>query len=366
MFTLLFVLGELMLLNSAFTLTPTFSNLSKALLVSFALKSFAWASPFEVLPKKIEAPADNPTTPEKVSLGSKLYHDARLSQDGTVSCASCHSIMTSGTDNRPTSAGIRGQVGGRNAPTVFNSALLSVQFWDGRANSLEDQAKGPLTNPIEMGMSDHNIVISRIKDIPGYVTEFEKVFGKNSIHIDNFAKAVAAYERTLITYNSPLDKYLAGNKSALTLEAIEGMKAFESTGCTACHNGPALAGPKLPIGVGFYQKFPTFPGSKYDAQYALSKDLGRFDVTKKEQDKNMFRVPTLRNIALTAPYFHNGEVGTLDEAVRVMGKTQLNKELSEKDVKSIVAFLNSLTGELPPQQMPVLPPTAGRTLIRKF
>ena len=325
------------------------------------LASFAYG--FEALPNKAPAPKDNPTTPGKVALGSKLYHDARLSVDGTVSCASCHSVMSSGTDNRPTSVGIRGQVGGRNAPTVLNAAFLSVQFWDGRAGTLEDQAKGPLTNPIEMGMPSLDAVVERIKSIPGYVVEFEKVFGKDSVNIDNYAKAVASFERTLITPDSPFDRHVKGDKKALSKLALEGKKHFEELGCTSCHSGAAFSGPALPEGVGFFQKFPVFPGSKYDTQFELLTDTGRFEATKKEEDKHFYRVPTLRNVAITAPYFHNGKVNSLEDAVQVMAKTQLNKELTPAQTKAIIAFLESLTGKIPEQKMPLLPHTAGKSLI---
>ena len=322
----------------------------------------AFASALEPLPKKVPIPADNPQTAAKIELGQQLYFDPRLSKTGTVSCNSCHNVMLGGDDNRPNSFGIHGKQGQRSAPTVWNAAFMTVQFWDGRANTLEDQAKGPIVNPIEMGMDDHNIAIQRIQKIPGYQKAFEKVFGPKSINIDNVAKAIASYERTLITPNSPFDRYMAGNKKALSAEAIKGMDLVQTVGCVACHNGPNFAGPQLPIGSGFFMKFPTFPGSEYDKKYNLTEDTGRFTVTNKPEDKNMWRVPTWRNVALTAPYFHNGSVKTLDEAVRVMAKTQLNKDLKPEEVTAIVAFLNSLTGEFPKQNMVRLPPTEGSTL----
>lgn len=321
------------------------------------------ANAFEALPKKVPTPADNPTTAAKVELGKQLYFDPRLSIDGTVSCNSCHNVMASGTDNRATSAGIDGQRGGRSAPTVWNAAFLSAQFWDGRANTLEDQAKGPPLNPIEMGMPSKEAVVERLNAIPGYAEQFNKVFGgKEAVSYDNMAKAIAAFERTLITRNSPFDKYLAGNRKAISAQAQRGMKLFEETGCGACHSGPNFAGPLMPAGQGFYQKFPMV-NSDYDAKYKLLEDLGRYDMTKQESDKNVWRVPTLRNIAVTAPYFHNGAVQTLDEAVRVMAKSQLGKELNDKDVADIAAFLETLTGEFPKIDMPRLPATAGSSLV---
>lgn len=331
----------------------------KLLLLSIA---FSWAQN-SALPKKPPVPKDNPQTKEKEELGQWLYFDPRLSYDGTISCNSCHNVMNGGSDNRSVSGGVNGHKGGRSAGTVFNAAFYSVQFWDGRAKSLEEQAKGPLTNPIEMGNKNHKVVIDRIKKIPGYVAKFKKVFGKKGLNIDNTAKAIAAYERTLITPNSPFDKFKGGDKKALSASAQKGYKTFQSVGCVTCHSGPNFAGPMLPEGTGFYMKFPTFPNTKYDKKYKFTADKGRFDVTKNKNDMHMFRVPTLRNIALTAPYFHNGAVMTLDEAVRVMGKTQLNKDLSASQVKDLVTFLNSLTGHIPPQRMPTLPPTPNTTVV---
>lgn len=323
------------------------------------------AHAMEPLPEKPPIPENNPMTPEKVQLGKQLYFDPRLSKDGTVSCNSCHNLMASGTDNRPVSVGVDAQKGGRSAPTVWNAAFLTRQFWDGRAATLEDQAKGPILNPIEMGMPDPETAVKRIKSIPGYVEQFEKIFGnKEPVTYDNIAKAIATFERTLITPNSPFDRFMKGDEKAISTSAKRGMQLVESIGCTSCHTGANFAGPSnLSMGEGFFQKFPTYPGSQYEKDYQLTADLGLYSVTKQEDDKHMWRVPTWRNVALTAPYFHNGSVATLDEAVRVMAKTQLNKNLKDKDVTDIVAFLNSLTGEFPKISMPRLPETPGQTLV---
>jgi cytochrome c peroxidase len=271
--------------------------------------------------------------------------------------------MEGGDDHRPTSIGVHGQAGGRNAPTVWNAAFHSVQFWDGRAATLEDQAKGPPVNPIEMGMSDLDATAKRIKQIPGYQAYFEKVFGAgDTITINNIAKAIAAYERTLITPDSAYDRYVKGDKQALTPQQVRGMETFASVGCVACHSGPNFSGPKLPIGQGFFQKFPTYSDNQYVTIYRLMDDVGRMKATNKEADKNFWRVPTLRNLVYTAPYMHNGSVKSLDEAVRVMARTQLNKDLTNDQVKAIVAFLESLTGKFPEQTMPRLPPTPGDLL----
>lgn len=321
---------------------------------------------FEVLPASPVIPADNPMSEAKTELGKQLFFDPRLSVDGTISCNSCHNVMASGADSRPVSVGVAGQKGGRSAPTVWNSAFLSVQFWDGRAASLEDQAKGPVLNPIEMGMPSKDEAVSRIRSIPGYVTQFAEVFGGDgSVTYDNIAKAIAAYERTLLTPDSPFDRYLKGDKKALSEQAQRGMQLVEKVGCTACHSGPNFAGPVLPVGMGFYQEFPTFDNNTFVKKYSLMADKGREEATKDKADAHMWRVPTWRNIALTAPYFHNGSVATLDEAVRVMARTQLDKTLTDQEVGDIVGFLNSLTGTFPKQTLPQLPPTANSSLIAK-
>lgn len=331
-----------------------------SVLVLLLQPTFVFA--LDALPKAPPMPSNNPSTRAKVELGKVLYFDPRLSSSGTISCNSCHNVMAGGDDGRPVSVGVEGKTGSRSAPTVWNAAFLSVQFWDGRAKSLEEQAKGPIENPVEMGAT-HKFVVERIAKIPGYQKLFVSAFGsKAAIDIDNVAMAIAAYERTLITPNSPYDRYVKGNKKALTADQRKGMELFQTVGCTSCHSGGNFAGPTLPEGTGFFMKFPTFPGSDYESKYDLAADKGRYDVTKADEDKNMWRVPTLRNIALTAPYFHNGKVKTLDEAVRVMAKTQLNKTLSDEDARLLVAFLQSLTGKFPEQKMPRLPETLGHSL----
>jgi cytochrome c peroxidase len=338
-------------------------HLRKTMLIMLLLISTNVFAGWKALPNNPEYPKDNPQTQAKVELGKMLYFDPRLSIDGTVSCNSCHNVMSDGGDGRPVGVGVRGQRGGRGSPTVWNSAFNTVQFWDGRAASLEEQAVGPLTNPIEMGMPSHSAVVDRIKQIPGYVEAFRKAFpADKEVSITNVGKAIASYERTLVTLNSPFDKYLKGNKKALTVQQVRGMKLVEEIGCTSCHTGVNLSGEGFKMGEGHYQPFPQIPGSKYDKMYDLTSDLGRYEVTKKDEDKNHWRVPTWRNVALTAPYFHNGRVKTLDEAVRVMAKTQLGMDLKEDQVSDIVAFLNSLTGEFPKQSMPVLPKTVNTTL----
>ena len=335
--------------------------LSAVLIATLPAVALAW----EALPDTPPIPTDNPQSDAKVVLGKALFFDPRFSEHGTLSCNSCHNVMAAGDDNRPNSIGMHDARGGRSAPTVWNAAFQSVQFWDGRAATLEAQAKGPVVNPVEMGMANLDEVMGRIKKIPGYAPMFQAAFPGEAapVTIDNAAKAVAAYERTLITPNSPYDRYVKGDKTALTEQQVKGMSAFAELGCTSCHSGANFSGPALPMGTGFFQKFPTFPGSTFEQKYNLVEDTGRFQVTKDEKDRHMYRVPTLRNIALTAPYFHNGQVPTLDQAVRVMGKTQLNKDLSDEQVVEVVAFLNTLSGKFPEQTLPRLPPTPNLSVI---
>ena len=334
-----------------------------ALVLTLAAAAAYGQGQWEALPDTAPAPADNPTTAAKVELGKMLYFDPRLSSTGTVSCFSCHNVMEGGDDHMTTSAGVHGLKGGRNAPTVWNAAFHSVQFWDGRAPSLEEQAKGPPVNPIEMGMPNLDAVIDRVRHIPGYEPYFEKAFGAGDVvTMDNAAKAIAAYERTLITPGSAYDRYVKGDKKALTAQQVKGMETFAAAGCMSCHQGPAFNGPALPAGTGFFMKFPTYPDSVYTVKYKLADDPGRASATKDTADTGMWRVPTLRNLTYTAPYMHTGTVKTLPEAVRVMAATQLDKTLSDAEVADIVAFLESLTGPFPQQTMPHLPPTPGDLL----
>jgi len=318
---------------------------------------------WQALPDVAPAPADNPTTEAKVTLGKMLFMDPRFSSTGTVSCNSCHNVMEGGDDSRTFSMGVHGKTGGRNAPTVWNSAFHSVQFWDGRADLLEDQAKGPVTNPVEMGVPEIEQAMDKVRAIPGYKPYFDKAFGKDSMTVVNAAKAVAAFERTLITPDSPYDKYVKGDKKAMSAQQVSGMETFAASGCTSCHSGAAFNGPTMAFGQGFYTKFPTFADNAYNKKYDLSADKGREEATGKAADAHMFRVPTLRNITDTAPYFHNGSVNDLSEAVALMAKTQLNKDLSETEVKDIVAFLGALTGQYPEITMPRLPATSGYSLV---
>lgn len=323
---------------------------------------------FGEFPKKVPVPSDNPMTPAKTALGKQLYYDPRLSKTGTMSCDSCHRVESNGTDNLPLSYGVFDRLDApRNTPTVYNAAFNTVQFWDGRANSLEAQAEGPIENPVEMDMHP-KLVIDRLEKIPKYRKEFAAVFGgEDPLTFKHVVQAIATFERTLLTPDSPYDRYEKGDKNAMDSAAIAGMSLFRKEGCAVCHAGPMFDNPSPHMGIGFFQKFPTMPQnaecSMYEKKYQFMKDTGRERVTHKPVDKDMFRVPGLRNVALTAPYFHNGSVKTLPTAVRVMAACQLGRKLSSKQVKDIVAFLDSLTGKFPKETLPHLPQTAEKTLL---
>ena len=316
---------------------------------------------FPPLPKRPPIPENNPVTAAKTELGKQLYFDTRLSYTGTVSCNSCHNVMAGGEDGRAVSAGALGKAGKRSAPTVWNVAYQTAYYWDGRAPSIEALIKGHITSPTEMGMPDENSVTARIALIPGSRSQFDDIFHKEgSLTYDNIARAIATYIRTLVTLHGPFDRYLEGDKKAISPSALRGYHEFIEVGCASCHFWVNFSGPvpglAFQMGEGFYELFPNYLGSEYDKKYQLvTDDQGRYEVTKESIHKLLFHMPSLRNIALTAPYFHTGTVVTLEEAVRVMGKTQLNKDLSDRQVTDITVFLKSLTGKLPKQEAPSLP-----------
>jgi cytochrome c peroxidase len=304
----------------------------------------------------IQAPPDNPITPEKVALGKQLYFDPRLSKDRTVSCNSCHDLAVAGADTKPVSTGVGGARGTRNSPTVWNAAFHDAQFWDGRAESLEEQAKGPLVNPVEMAMPSYDAVVARVKAIPGYVVQFDKVFGKSSVTIDNIVKAIATYERTLVSVNSKFDTFRFVDKGVLSQQEWRGFQTFRQVGCMQCHMGPDFSGPPpLARGPGFYQKFPQFADNPLVTRYKLLEDQGRYNVTRQEADRHVYRVPSLRNVEKTAPYFHNGAVATLEEATRVCAKGANDRDLTAIEVEDLVVFLRTLSGDFPEQKPPKLP-----------
>lgn len=294
---------------------------------------------FGVLPEVAENP-DNPVTDEKVALGKKLYFDNILSKDNKQSCNTCHNVNTYGVDNNSFSEGNDGGLGGRNSPSTFNAALHVAQFWDGREPNVEAQAAGPILNPVEMAMPNEKEVVKRLKNVDEYVTLFASAFpdDKNPITFDNLKKAIGAYERKLIT-PSKFDDYLAGDANALTDDEKEGLNTFINVGCTSCHSGATLGG-------SMFQKFGTF-GDYWELTKSEKIDNGKFDVTGNEADKYIFKVPSLRNVEKTYPYFHDGSVADLGEAVKIMAKLQLNKDLSDEEVNSIVTFLKTLTADIP-------------------
>ena len=283
---------------------------------------------------------DNILSDEKVLLGKKLFFDNRLSKDNTQSCNTCHNLATYGVDNLSTSPGNDGGFGTRNSPTVLNAALHMSQFWDGREPDVEAQAGGPMLNSVEMAMPSEKVVIERLSKIDEYKNLFATTFPDETqpISFTNIKNAIGAFERTLIT-PSKFDEFIAGDLDALSTTEKDGLQLFIDKGCIACHSGNALGG-------NIYQKFGI-----YDDYWKHTKsseiDEGRFQVTNNEADKYFFKSASLRNVEKTYPYFHDGSVKDLKEAVQIMGKIQLNKDLTDTEVTSIVSFLNSLTGKLP-------------------
>ena len=294
----------------------------------------------------IKAPTN--VNADQAELGKKLYFDPRLSMSGHISCNSCHNLSMGGTDNISSSIGDHWQQGPINAPTVLNSSMNLAQFWDGRAADLKAQAGGPIANPKEMA-SNHTLAVEVLQSIPEYVSEFKQVFGSEQITIDATTTAIAEFEKTLVTPNSRFDQWLEGDKTALTDEELAGYNLFKNSGCTACHSGPAVGG-------SMYQKLGLVKPYQTD-----NPATGRFDVTGNEADKMVFKVPTLRNIELTYPYFHDGAIKTLSKAVETMGELQLGKTFTNDENHQIVAFLKTLTGDQPKIELPILPPSNDQT-----
>lgn len=307
---------------------------------------------FGTLPAKFETDT-NPITDAKVALGRMLFFENRLSKNQDLSCNSCHMLDKYGVDGTKVSKGHKGQLGGRNAPTVYNAGALATQFWDGRAPTLEEQAKGPILNPIEMAMKDEQSVVDLLKSMEGYEKAFEAAFPdvdeKERISYDNMAKAIGAFERGLVT-PSRFDKYLNGDKTALSDQERAGLSKFVQNGCTTCHSGVGLGGTSFQK-LGLIKPYPN------------QKDGGRFEVTKKEEDRMVFRVPSLRNVAETGPWFHDGAYDRLETAIQAMAYHQLGKELPDQDAKDIAAFLRALTGEIPKDYIkkPELPANGEKT-----
>jgi cytochrome c peroxidase len=285
--------------------------------------------PILPLPRAVSAP------PGEVDLGRRLFHDPRLSHDGTVSCASCHDLSAGGADARTRSRGVDGREGEVNAPTVLNAAFNFKQFWDGRAATLEEQIDGPVANPNEMA-SDWPAVMAVLRADPAYVEAFARVF-PDGINQENAKRAIASFERSLVT-PSRFDRYLRGDASAISDGEREGYELFKDLGCTSCHQG-------VNVGGNMFQTMGALGDYFADRGNVTRADLGRFNVTGRERDRFRFKVPSLRNVALTAPYFHDGHARTLEDAVAMMARYQLGHELSAREIELLVAFLRSLTGE---------------------
>ncbi|MEF3192296.1 MAG: cytochrome-c peroxidase [Campylobacterales bacterium] len=277
-------------------------------------------------------PDSLPHSPAKAALGKQLFHDPKLSHDNTISCATCHPLANAGVDGLPVSIGIKGRQGKVNAPTVLNAALHFRQFWDGRAKDLTEQAIGPITNPVEMG-SSLDEVVAKIKQDPSYVKQFKAIYPEG-ITPQTVIDAIVEFEKTLLTPNSRFDRYLKGDKRALTPDEVKGWELFNAKGCISCHNGVAIGGNMFQK-FGIMKSLPDIPSN-----------WGRYNVTKNPMDKFFFKVPSLRNIELTAPYLHDGSIKTLDEVVKVMARYQLGRSLSQDEATKIVLFLKALTAPL--------------------
>jgi cytochrome c peroxidase len=307
--------------------------------------SAAWAVADEpiqpIKPAKI-------TKPAMVELGKKLFFDPRLSKSGFISCNSCHNLSMGGSDNLKTSVGDHWHQGPINSPTVLNSSMSLAQFWDGRAVDLKAQAGGPIANPGEMAFS-HALAVGMLESIPAYTAEFKQVFGTDKIDIDKVTTAIAEFENTLVTPNSRFDRWLKGDKKAITANELAGYKLFKESGCVGCHNGPAVGGNSFQK-MGVVEPYKTSNPAE-----------GRIAVTGEDADRFTFKVPSLRNVELTYPYFHDGAANTLPEAVNTMGRVQLGKKFTPEENAKIVAFLKTLTGDQPSFKLPILPPSSDTT-----
>lgn len=307
---------------------------------------------FKPLPSTTPAVANNPITPEKILLGKALFFDPRISASGVFSCNSCHNLATGGDDNLETSIGHGWQKGPRNSPTALNAVFNVAQFWDGRAEDLKAQAKGPVQAGVEMANTPDQVVVT-LKSMPQYVEWFKSAFPGDAdpVSFDNMAMAIEAFEATLVT-PAPFDAYLNGTDDALSQVQKQGLALFIDKGCSSCHAG---------INVGGEGYFPFGLIEKPGADVLPENDKGRFAVTNTADDSYVFRAAPLRNIALTAPYFHSGKVWNLKQAVGIMGTAQLGEALNEQEVEQIVAFLDSLTGKIPEVTYPVLPAETDAT-----
>ena len=308
---------------------------------------------FEDIPRAAEPPSGRPVTRAKVDLGAMLFFDPRMSVSGVFSCQSCHNIGIGGTDQLETSIGHGWQQGPRNSPTMLNAVFNAAQFWDGRAEDLAEQAKGPVQAGVEMNNTPENL-IATLESMPGYVEAFKAAFPgeENPVTFDNFALAIEAFETTLVTPNSRFDQWLMGMDGAMTEQEKRGLAAYMDAGCSTCHAG---------VNFGGQEYYPFGLVEAPDPEVRPEGDVGRYQITQTEEDQYVFRAAPLRNVALTAPYFHSGQVWDLEEAVRIMANAQLGTELAEEQAQDITAFLGTLTGEQPQVIHPTLPVRTGST-----
>ncbi|MGE8360731.1 cytochrome-c peroxidase [Pseudomonas sp.] len=317
------------------------------LAVGLCLSADVWAVTQRDEPVHV-IPAAEITDPGKVELGKQLFFDPRLSRSGFISCNSCHNLSMGGSDNLPTSIGHHWQEGPINSPTVLNASMNLAQFWDGRAADLKEQAAGPISNPKEMAFT-HVLAIDTLRSIPQYREAFKQVYTLDEITLDAVTDAIAEFEKTLVTPNSRFDQWLNGDDTAISTAELEGYELFKSIGCVACHNGPALGGNSFQK-MGLVEPYETRNPAE-----------GVAGLTGKDADRFKFKVPTLRNVELTYPYFHDGAYWALEDAVDVMARLQLGRTLSPDEVGKITAFLKTLTGDQPSFALPILPPSTRQT-----
>ncbi len=319
------------------------------------LASVTWGAAFDylqALPEKPLVPENNPLTDEKIALGKKLFFDKRLSNSNKLSCNDCHNLSAGGDNDQALAVGDSGKSTRRNPPTLLNIGLQTVLYWDGRSKTLEEQTIDHLKDPDIMGNANTEALVKKLTSDGAYVKTFMNTFkSAHGVQLKNIAKALASFQRSLMTPDSPFDRYIKGDKKAISEKAQQGIQIFNDTGCLACHFGVNFAGPApgpaMGMGDGFYELFPNNLGSKYDRSHKLVDDLGRFEFSKDPAEKYMWCVPPLRNIALTAPYFHNGSARTLEEAIAIMAKTQTDKVLTKDEIEAVAEFLKSLTGKTP-------------------
>lgn len=343
---------------------PFFFIMLTTLLSAAQVSAFDY---WQTLPSSPVIPENNLQTPEKIALGKQLFFDSRLSQRGDVSCNSCHNLSMGGDDDGA-AMNMPGRDIIRSAPSVWNVGYMSTYFWDSRAASLEAQATEHLLDPNIMAMQNATLLEARLKNISGYAGIFANTFADKQISLQNITQALASFQRSLIVPGSRADQYIAGNKAALNEKEERGYHLFQEQGCLSCHFGTNFAGPApgpgLKMGDAFFELYPTVRGSLYEQKYDMLSDLGYFHVTLDPEHKLFWRVPPLRNIADTAPYFHNNAVNDLHEAVRVMNRVQFNYPITEKQVDDIVAFLKTLTGQYPTIELPRLPESHGVSLVQ--